>query len=191
MTSALSAPSTPPRSRPASSKRAEPPRRSMSVATSRAAALMMPLPRNGSTRTRGSRTVMRAMPTAAKAAISVARRRSPARRNGIAASQSPPAARTPSPGLIVLNTSARPPEIFTASNGATLSVSRRQRLAHLDALRHLGQKCRRVASGAQAGIGGNRPAVEQGQCRARPGRRPWHRPQACARRRRRDRWFAA
>jgi len=56
------------------------------AATSRAAAITMPLPRNGSTRTRGSRTVMREIPTAAKAARSVRRRRSPARRSGTAGS---------------------------------------------------------------------------------------------------------
>ncbi len=46
----------------------------------------------------------------------------PARRNGIAESLSPPAAKTPSPGLMTANASARPPTTFTASIGATLSV---------------------------------------------------------------------
>src|SRR5581483_9937862 len=41
----------------------------------------------------------RASPAAAAAATSTARSRSPARRSGIAGSQSPPAASTPSPGL--------------------------------------------------------------------------------------------
>ena len=84
---------------------------------------MMALPRNGNTRMRGSRTVMRAMPAAANAAMSVSDRRSPARRNGMAGSQSPPAASTPSPGLIVMSASARLLVSLTASNGATLSVS--------------------------------------------------------------------
>ena len=94
----------------------------MSVQTNRAAAMMIPLPRNGKTRKRGSRTVTRAIPAAANAARSVAVNRSPARRSGIAGSLSPPAAKTPSPGLIGISTSATPLVTFTASIGAMLSV---------------------------------------------------------------------
>ncbi len=82
----------------------------------------MPLPRSGTTRMRGSRTVTRASPAQAKAARSVMRRRSPAWRSGMPGSLSPPAGNTPSPGLTVTSASARLPVTFTASSGATLSV---------------------------------------------------------------------
>src|SRR5664280_2085791 len=107
---------------PLSSIRAVPPCRSMSRATTLAAAAMMRSARAATIDRRGSRTVTRARPAQASAARSVMRRRSPAWRSGMPGSLSPPAGNTPSPGLTVTSASARPCISFTASNGATLSV---------------------------------------------------------------------
>ena len=122
----------------------------MSLAISRAAASMMPLPRNGTTRMRGSRTVTRARPAEASAARSVARSRSPARRSGMRGVAVAARRQHAVAGIEASKASAPPAAFFTASNGATLSVSGRHRLPGFDALTAVRQQRGRIAAGAQA-----------------------------------------
>ena len=108
---------------------------------------------------------------AAKAARSMPRRRSPARRSGMPGSLSPPAGSTPSPGLTVASASARPCGHLHRVERRHAVGAGRHRLAGVDPLRRRHKRYRRITAGAQSIICGKRPAVLQGHGRARARRR--------------------